>query len=121
MVCGAGFAQAQQRVAVRAMLGTNNENPPVSSGAHGEALVTVNRDSGEITYEARASDVIPRLEQGIRGFDDAAFAIASGAAYVNVHTQVNPGGETRGQLCPTSAAANVINGVALCTLPARGQ
>ena len=69
MVCGAGFAQAQQRVAVRAMLGTNNENPPVSSGAHGEALVTVNRDSGEITYEARASDVIPRLEQGIRGFD----------------------------------------------------
>ncbi len=49
------------------MLGTNNEKSPVSSGAHGEALVTVNRDSGEITYEARASDVIPRLEQGIRG------------------------------------------------------
>jgi len=70
---------------------------------------------------ARASDVIPRPEAGIRGFDDAAFAIASGAAYVNIHTQVNPGGETRGQLCPTSAAANVINGVALCTLPARGQ
>ena len=70
---------------------------------------------------ARASELVQRPESGVRVWDDVAFAIASGAAYVNVHSQANPGGEIRGQLCPTSALANTFNGVALCTLPARGQ
>jgi hypothetical protein len=158
-------AQAQNRVTVRAMLGGGNEVPGVSAGAHGEAVVTVDRSAGTIDYEvniyglptgvvashihsgtagvngpvvinfpiaavgqsgsfqikgsARASEMVQRPEAGIRAFDDIAFAIASGAAYVNVHTQANPGGEIRGQLCPTSAAANTFNGVALCTQPAR--
>lgn len=160
-------AEAQNRVTVRAMLGGGNEVPGVSAGAHGEALVTVDRAAGTIDYEvniyglptgvvashihsgtagvngpvvinfpiaavgqsgsfqikgsARASEMVMRPESGIRSFDDIAFAIASGAAYVNVHTQANPGGEIRGQLCPTTAAANTFNGVALCTTPARGQ
>jgi hypothetical protein len=160
-------AQAQSRLTVRAMLGGGNEVPGVSAGAHGEAVVTVDRSTGTIDYEvniyglptgivashihagtagvngpvvinfpvaavgqsgsfvlkgsARASEVVQRPESGIRSFDDIAYAIASGAAYVNVHTQANPGGEIRGQLCPTSAVANTFNGVALCTLPARGQ
>ena len=164
LVAAASTAHAQ-RVVVRAMLGGGNEVPGVSAGAHGEAVVIVDRGAGTIDYEvniynlpsgitashihaatagvngpivinfpvaavgqsgsfqlkgtARASELIARPESGIRVFDEAAFAIASGAAYVNVHTQANPGGEIRGQLCPESAAANTFNGVALCTLPRR--
>lgn len=161
LVAPASFAQTQSGVTVRAMLGGNQENPPVSAGAHGEATVTVDRVGREIRYEvniynlptgivgahihvgtagvngpiivnfpsiavgqsgafqirgsARESEIIARPEAGIRSFEEASFAIASGAAYVNVHTQANPGGEIRGQLCPGSAAANTFNGVALCT------
>lgn len=169
-VCGllavaASAAHAQSRITVRAMLGGGNEVPAVSAGAHGEAVVTVDRAAGTIDYEvnifnlpsgivaahihagtagvngpivinfpvaavgqsgafqlkgsARASELIARPETGVRSFDDLAFAVASGAAYVNVHTQANPGGEIRGQLCPESPAANTINGVALCTQPRR--
>ena len=167
LAAGVSTAQAQNpnRVTVRAMLGGGNEVPGVSAGAHGEAVVTVDRNAGTIDYEvniyilptgitashihaatagvngpivinfpvaavgqsgtfqlkgsARASELIQRPESGVRAFDDVAFAIASGAAYVNVHTQANPGGEIRGQLCPESASANTFNGVALCTLPRR--
>jgi hypothetical protein len=73
----------------------------------------------QLKGSARASELIQRPEAGIRTFDDIAFSIASGAAYVNVHTQAFPGGEIRGQLCPESAKANTFNGVALCTNPPR--
>lgn len=64
-----------------------------------------------------SSELLPRAASGILSFDDAAFAIASGSAYVNVHSQTFQGGEIRGQLCPRSAQTNVFNGVALCTQP----
>ena len=64
-----------------------------------------------------SSELQPRDALGIRTFDDAAFAIASGTAYVNVHTQAFQGGEIRGQLCPSRPETNVFNGVALCTAP----
>jgi hypothetical protein len=67
--------------------------------------------SGTLT----AGDVVQRQANGILTFDDAIFSIASGVAYVNVHTQINPGGEIRGQLCPASAEANVFNRIAACT------
>jgi hypothetical protein len=67
--------------------------------------------SGELT----AGDLVPRAAQGINSFDDAVMAIASGVSYVNIHTQANPGGEIRGQLCPASAKDNFFNGVAVCT------
>jgi len=170
MVCGVGMlalvaqpAAAQQMVTVKAMLSGGSGVPAVSAGAHGSAVVTVNRGSGEVSWEinvynfpsgvtmghihvgaegvngpviigfqipavgqsgafqlkgsARASEIVTRPASGINSFDDAAFAIASGATYVNIHSQANPGGEIRGQLCPTSAAANVFNGIALCTIP----
>jgi hypothetical protein len=69
----------------------------------------------QLKGSARASELVLRPEAGIRSFEDALFAIASGAAYVNVHSQAFPGGEIRGQLCPESARANTVNGVALCT------
>jgi hypothetical protein len=68
-----------------------------------------------ISGSASSSELLVRAPNGIRTFDDAAFAIASGATYVNVHSQAFLGGEIRGQLCPVSAEANVFNGVALCT------
>ena len=49
--------------------------------------------------------------------EDLLFSAAAGAAYVNVHTQTNGGGEIRGQLCPASAGANTFSGIALCTIP----
>jgi hypothetical protein len=66
--------------------------------------------SGELT----AADIVPRAAQGVQSFDDVMTAIASGVTYVNVHTQANPGGEIRGQLCPESAQANTFNGIATC-------
>jgi len=62
-----------------------------------------------------SSELQAREALGIRTFDDAAFAIASGTAYVNVHSQAFQGGEIRGQLCPMTTQHNVFNGVALCT------
>lgn len=66
-----------------------------------------------------AGDLRPNAATGINSFDDAVFAIASGVAYFNVHTQANPGGEIRGQLCPDSPIANTFNGVAVCTAAPR--
>jgi hypothetical protein len=45
-----------------------------------------------------SADLTLRPEQGIRSFQDCVQAILGGTTYVNVHTQVNPAGEIRGQL-----------------------
>jgi hypothetical protein len=71
----------------------------------------------QLSGTVSSSALQPRPAQGILTFEDAIFSIASGVAYVNVHTQINPGGEIRGQLCPTSASANVFNRIAACTAP----
>jgi hypothetical protein len=67
--------------------------------------------SGSLT----PGDLVARAAQGINSFEDAIFAIASGVTYVNIHTQANPGGEIRGQLCPENVNANTFSGVAVCT------
>jgi CHRD domain len=73
--------------------------------------------SGDFRIEGRSTTFNANAALGINSADDLLFAIASGNSYVNVHSQTNPGGEIRGQLCPTSASANVFNGIALCTIP----
>lgn len=50
------------------------------------------------TGTAGASEVVARPAQGVNGIDDAIQAILAGQTYVNVHSQINPGGEIRGQL-----------------------
>lgn len=72
--------------------------------------------SNDFSYSGTATvaDLRPNAQFGINSFEDAIFAIASGVTYVNVHSQANPGGEIRGQLCPESVAANTFNGVAVC-------
>jgi hypothetical protein len=53
-----------------------------------------------ITGTARPADVVPRAAQGVNTWEDLVQAIMTGQTYVNVHSQVNPGGEIRGQLLP---------------------
>ena len=42
-----------------------------------------------------------RADQGIRSWDDFIQSLIGGQMYVNIHSAVNPGGETRGQLTVT--------------------
>jgi hypothetical protein len=55
-----------------------------------------------VTGTLTAADVIARPAQGIdsgaAGFTEMLEAIQAGAAYANVHTMVNPGGEIRSRL-----------------------
>ena len=47
---------------------------------------------------ADATSLRARPEQGIRTWEDFIQALVGGQVYVNIHSAVNPGGETRGQL-----------------------
>lgn len=40
----------------------------------------------------------PRPEQGIRSWEDFVQSLVGGQTYLNLHSQVNPGGEIRGQV-----------------------
>ena len=51
-----------------------------------------------ITGTARPADVVARQPQGVNTWEDLVQAMMTGHTYVNVHSQVNPGGEIRGQL-----------------------
>lgn len=51
-----------------------------------------------ITGSAGPSNVNARAAQGINSWDDVEQALLTGQTYVNIHTQVNGGGEIRGQL-----------------------
>jgi hypothetical protein len=70
--------------------------------------------SGPFRLQGSTRTVAARPAQGIRTMEEAMIAIASGNAYVNVHSQANPGGEIRGQLCPDRANDNRFNGIATC-------
>jgi hypothetical protein len=51
-----------------------------------------------ISGTMKDTDFTLRPDQGIRSADDMFQAILGGNSYVNVHSQVNGGGEVRGQL-----------------------
>jgi hypothetical protein len=93
-------------------------SPP---GVNGPVVVNFNPQplgvSGDFRLEGRASTIAPAPALGILTMEDLMSSVASGAAYVNVHTQINGGGEIRGQTCPKSPEANTFNGIALCTIP----
>ena len=90
-------------------------------GTNGPVVLNFNPQplgiSGDFRLEGKSSTIAPTPAGGVLTMDDFMFSVAAGAAYVNVHTQTNGGGEIRGQTCPTSAAANTFSGIALCTIP----
>jgi hypothetical protein len=45
-----------------------------------------------------ASNLTARPEQGVRDWEDFIQSLIGGQTYLNIHTNVNPGGEIRGQL-----------------------
>lgn len=53
-----------------------------------------------ISGTATATDLVPRVAQGVGSWEDFVQALTLGQIYVNVHSSVNPGGEIRGQVLP---------------------
>ncbi len=47
---------------------------------------------------ANATNLQPRLDQGIGSWDDFIQSLLGGQTYLNIHSQVNGGGEIRGQV-----------------------
>jgi hypothetical protein len=48
-----------------------------------------------------AANLTARPEQGVRDWEDFIQSLIGGQTYLNIHTNVNPGGEIRGQLTVT--------------------
>ena len=61
-------------------------------------VVVATSNDFRYTGTAGASDFLARPAQGVNSIDDVIQAILAGQTYVNVHSQINPGGEIRGQL-----------------------
>lgn len=71
--------------------------------------------SGPFRFTGSTTNFVALPDKGIRSMGEAMVAIAAGNTYVNVHSQANPGGEIRGQLCPQKGGDNAFNGIALCS------
>ena len=64
------------------------------------SVVTNVSNDFSISGTATAADLVPRTAQGIGSWDDFIQALTLGQVYANVHSQVNPSGEIRGQVVP---------------------
>ena len=74
-----------------------------SAGVSGPVVInfnpTVNLSNDfRISGSANISELLPRAAQGINSAQDFVQMMLNEDAYVNVHSQVNPGGEIRGQV-----------------------
>ena len=72
-------------------------------GAGGPVVVNLTPPaniSNDFTLTGRVdqASLTVRADQGIRTWEDFIQALVGGQVYVNIHSAVNPGGETRGQL-----------------------
>jgi hypothetical protein len=89
-----------------------------AAGTPGPVIIDFNPQpigvSGPFRLSGSSTTVIPRPAAGVRTMQEAMVAIAAGNTYVNVHSQLNPGGEIRGQLCPAKASDNTFNGINTC-------
>jgi hypothetical protein len=87
------FGSPSQTGGVSAFLCSNLGNGP-------EGTPTCPAAPGSVTGTVRPDDVIGPAGQGIGAgeFDELVDAIRAGAAYVNVHSDLYPVGEIRGQL-----------------------
>ena len=81
-------------------LGQRHTNGGVSAFLCGGTKPACTPDSGDFTNTIVASDVIGPSGQGITAgqLDELIRAMRNGVTYVNVHTDIYPGGEIRGQI-----------------------
>jgi hypothetical protein len=77
---------------------------PGAVGANGGVAVGAGLASGEVTL-ADGSGSFTKTGQSINASDATAIVANPSAYYFNVHTQLNPGGASRGQLALTSTSA----------------
>jgi hypothetical protein len=84
--------------------GTNNAHFHVGGpGVAGPTVVNIAfppqiSNDYKLAGSATAADLSARAEQGIRSWDDFVQSLLGGQIYINVHSNVNPGGEIRGQV-----------------------
>jgi len=57
-----------------------------------------NAGGGNVLLCVNGADAPRRYDGGVQGGITSTKTLVGGAAYVNVHTKLNPGGEIRGQL-----------------------
>ena len=84
--------------------GTNNAHFHVGGpGLGGPTVVNIASPAGvsndfRLTGSATAANLLPRVDQGIRSWEDFLQSLMGGQTYINVHSANNPGGEVRGQV-----------------------
>lgn len=84
--------------------GTNNAHFHVGGpGVAGPTVVNVQfpaqiSNDFNLSGEATAANLMPRADQGIRSWDDFIQSLLGGQMYLNIHSNVNGGGEIRGQV-----------------------
>ena len=74
-----------------------------TTGTAGPAGTPTCQQSGSLRGEIRAANVLasPGTQQlGAGEVQELVRAMRAGAAYVNIHTSISPGGEIRGQILP---------------------
>lgn len=84
--------------------GTNNAHFHVGGpGVAGPTVVNIAfppqiSNDYNLSGTATAANLTTRGDQGIRSWDDFIQSLLGGQTYINIHSNVNPGGEVRGQV-----------------------
>ncbi len=84
--------------------GTNNAHFHVGGpGVSGPTVVNIAFPAGisndyNLSGSATSANLMVRADQGIRSWEDFLQALLGGQTYLNIHSNVNPGGEVRGQV-----------------------
>ncbi len=74
------------------------------AGANGPVVATLYSSAGEDVTGTLATGTITESDLASGTMAELVVALRTGAAYVNVHTSTNPGGELRGQVAALDAA-----------------
>jgi hypothetical protein len=84
--------------------GTNNAHFHVGGpGLGGPTVVNIAfppniSNDFNLSGTATSANLLPRVDQGIRSWEDFIQALLGNNTYINVHSVNNPGGEVRGQV-----------------------
>jgi hypothetical protein len=84
--------------------GTNNAHFHVGGpGVSGPVVVNITfpaqiSNDYRLTGSATAANLVARPDQGIRSWQDLEQSLLGGQLYINIHSNLNPGGEIRGKV-----------------------